>query len=338
MAFKIIGEKIELEKVIDNYQLTKEQRAFKDKRDEELKLILSGQDQRLLIIVGPCSAHDEEAVIAYTKKLKKLQTELKDKLFLLPRIYTNKPRTNGTGYKGLMEQPNCNKPSNWLEGVEVARRLHYRVLTEVGLTTADELLYPETLPFIEDLVSYFAIGARSVENQGHRFVASGLSQPVGMKNPTSGDLNVLFHSIFAAQQEHEFLIQQNVVKTTGNKRTHLILRGCQTQTSDFKPNYHYEDLCDVLSRYEASELSNPFVIIDANHDNSGKKEHEQIRIVREVQMNRAWNPSLATLVRGFMIESFLESGKQDEQNQHFGRSITDPCLGFEKTAQLLRDM
>ncbi|MGO3732874.1 MAG: 3-deoxy-7-phosphoheptulonate synthase [Vagococcus sp.] len=336
MSFHAMSSKIDTSSVIETYKLTGDSLELKKQRDLELRRIMTGEDNRFLVIVGPCSAHDEEAVLEYTKRLSVLQNELSETLFIIPRIYTNKPRTNGDGYKGLLHQPSVSQRSNLIQGIHAVRRMHYRVITETGLTTADEMLYPENLAYIKDLLSYIAIGARSVEDQQHRFVASGIEQPVGMKNPTSGQLNVMFHSIYAAQQSQEFIYSNQEVKTSSNPFAHVVLRGGLDAYGKVVPNYHYESLLEVSTQYEASNLLNPFVVVDTNHDNSGKQYKEQVRIVKDVLSSLAWNPELKPLVRGFMIESFLEEGKQDTLGHVFGQSITDPCLGWSDTEQLLR--
>lgn len=335
MSFNALSEKINYDEVLQTYKLSDAQQKYKDARDEELKQIIQGTDKRLLVLVGPCSAHDEEAVIAYVTKLAEVQEKVKESLLLIPRVYTNKPRTNGDGYKGLLHQPSPEQATNLLKGIGAVRRIHNRVITETGLTTADEMLYPENLELVKDLLSYIAIGARSVEDQQHRFVASGIDQPVGMKNPTSGNLSVMFHSIYAAQQTQEFIYNGQEVRTSSNPYAHVVLRGGLTEEGKVVPNYHYEDLLRVSDMYQAENLKHPFVVVDTNHDNSGKKHHEQVRIVKETLANRKWNREIKELVRGFMIESFLEEGRQEISEGIFGKSITDPCLGWDDTEELL---
>ncbi|MGY3749505.1 3-deoxy-7-phosphoheptulonate synthase [Vagococcus acidifermentans] len=335
MSFNALSEKINYDEVLQTYKLSDAQQKYKDARDEELKQIIQGSDKRLLVLVGPCSAHDEEAVIAYVTKLAEVQEKVKERLLLIPRVYTNKPRTNGDGYKGLLHQPSPEQATNLLKGIGAVRRIHNRVITETGLTTADEMLYPENLELVKDLLSYIAIGARSVEDQQHRFVASGIDQPVGMKNPTSGNLSVMFHSIYAAQQTQEFIYNGQEVRTSSNPYAHVVLRGGLTEEGKVVPNYHYEDLLRVSDMYQAENLKHPFVVVDTNHDNSGKKHHEQVRIVKETLANRKWNREIKELVRGFMIESFLEEGRQEISEGIFGKSITDPCLGWDDTEELL---
>ncbi|MBO0420849.1 3-deoxy-7-phosphoheptulonate synthase [Vagococcus fluvialis] len=335
MGFEKISEEINASELLKSYQLSGKDLELKNKRDEELRQIISGEDQRFLAIIGPCSAHDEEAVLEYVHRLSKIQKEIVNEVFIIPRIYTNKPRTNGDGYKGLLHQPSAQGKSNLLQGIQAVRKIHHRVITETGLTTADEMLYPENLEYVKDLLSYIAIGARSVEDQQHRFVASGIDQPVGMKNPTSGQLNVMFNSIYAAQQQQEFIYNNQEVMTSSNSYAHVVLRGGLDANGKNIPNYHYEDLVTVHQMYQESELKNPFIVVDTNHDNSGKKHLEQVRIVKDVLSSREWNQDLKPFVRGFMIESFLENGRQEVDGDVFGKSITDPCLGWKETEKLL---
>ena len=309
----------------------------KEKRDEELKKVIRGEDQRILLVIGPCSSDNEEAVLEYARRLSKLQEEVKDKIFMVMRVYTAKPRTNGEGYKGLMHQPDTSKLPDLINGIAAVRNLHYRVITETGLTTADEMLYSANFPLVEDLVSYHAIGARSVEDQEHRFVASGIDMPTGMKNPTSGNLTVMFNAIYAAQNQQNFIYRDAEVDTDGNPLAHAILRGASTEQGVNEPNYYYDILVKTIKQYERFGLANPFIVIDTNHDNSGKNYLEQIRIVRQTLINRAWNEDIRKYVRGFMIESYLEDGRQDTPDV-FGKSITDPCLGWDKTEELIREI
>jgi 3-deoxy-7-phosphoheptulonate synthase len=335
MSFKKLSEPINFEAVKEMSKLTASQAAAKAKRDAELKKIITGEDQRILLLIGPCSAHDEAAVMEYATRLARLQEQVKDNVFMVPRVYTNKPRTNGDGYKGLLHQPNPEGEVNLIKGIAAVRALHNRVITETGLTTADEMLYPENLEFIEDLVSYIAVGARSVEDQQHRFVASGINQPTGLKNPTSGNLKVMFNSIYAAQQKQEFIHNGVEVESSSNPLAHVVLRGGLNEYGDNLPNYHYEDLIKVVDSYKNGDYKNPFVVVDTNHDNSGKQYKEQTRIVKETLANRQWNADINKLVRGFMIESFLVGGRQSDDGKVFGQSITDPCLGWEETERLV---
>ena len=266
-----------------------------------------------------------------------LQEEVADRIFMVMRVYTAKPRTNGDGYKGLIHQPNATEAPSLINGIKAVRHLHYRVITETGMTTADEMLYPENLPLVDDLISYMAVGARSVEDQQHRFVASGADFATGFKNPTSGNLNVMFNGIYAAQNKQSFLFLGKEVETTGNPLSHAILRGAINEYGKNIPNYYYDNLMDTIAQYEKMGLENPFIIVDTNHDNSGKQYMDQIRIVRQTLINRDWNEKIKQYVRGFMIESYLEDGRQNEP-EVFGKSITDPCLGWENTEALVREI
>ena len=328
---------IDIAQVKELSKLEGEFLASKQERDEELKRGIRGEDQRLLLVIGPCSSDNEEAVLEYARRLSKLQEEVKDKIFMVMRVYTAKPRTNGEGYKGLVHQPDTSKLPDLINGIAAVRNLHYRVITETGLTTADEMLYSANFPLVEDLVSYHAIGARSVEDQEHRFVASGIDMPTGMKNPTSGNLTVMFNAIYAAQNQQNFIYRDAEVDTDGNPLAHAILRGASTEQGINEPNYYYDILIKTIKQYERFGLANPFIVIDTNHDNSGKNYLEQIRIVRQTLINRAWNEDIRKYVRGFMIESYLEDGRQDNP-EVFGKSITDPCLGWDKTEELIREI
>lgn len=337
MAFRQIGKPIAIEDIRQNYRLSDEAMAKKSARDKELEAIIKGEDDRLLLVIGPCSSDDEKAVLEYARRLAKLQEAVKDKIFMVMRVYTGKPRTKGDGYKGLVHQPNSFDLPDLVKGVLAVRKLHYRVITETGLTTADELLYPSNLAYSDDLVSYYAVGARSVEDQEHRFVASGIAAPTGMKNPTSANLNIMFNAIYTAQSSQSFIYQNAEVETDGNPLAHAILRGGVNEYGKVQPNYHYENLLEVIEQYENTGLDNPFIVVDTNHDNSGKQYLEQSRIVRQTLINRDWNEKIRTHVRGFMIESYLEDGRQDTP-EVFGKSITDPCLGWDKTETLIREM
>lgn len=335
MSFKLMTDEINRDEIIAESRLTPSQEAAKAARDKELSDIITRRDGRFLVIVGPCSAHDSDAVCDYAYRLAKLQEKVKDKLFIMMRVYTNKPRTNGDGYKGMLHQPNPHDTPDMKTGLLSIRRLHGKIIGETGLTTADEMLYPDNHEFVHDLISYVAVGARSVENQQHRFVASGITQPVGMKNPTSGDINVLFNSLHAAQNSHIFLYNNREVKSSSNPMAHAVLRGSVNKFGRNLPNYHYDDLINTIEKYKNCNLKNPFIIIDTNHDNSGKKHFEQIRIVKEVLFNRTWNDDIKYFVNGFMIESFLEEGRQDVDGNVYGKSITDPCLSWVQTESLL---
>lgn len=328
---------IDAAEVRKTHALTGQALANKQANDQALSKIIKGEDQRLLLVIGPCSSDNEEAVLDYAHRLAKLQEEVKDKIFIVMRVYTAKPRTNGDGYKGLVHQPDAEGEVDLLAGVKAVRRLQSRIITETGLPIADEMLYPSNLVFFEDLLSYHAIGARSVEDQEHRFVASGIDVPTGLKNPTSGNLSVMFNGIYAAQNQQHFIYSGAEVKTDGNPLAHAILRGANNEQGQNVVNYHYEDLVKALDKYEALGLQNPFILVDTNHDNSGKQYLEQIRIIREVLLNRQWDDRVARTVRGFMIESYLEDGRQDSP-EVYGKSITDPCLGWDKTEALLREI
>ncbi|HFR3692480.1 TPA: 3-deoxy-7-phosphoheptulonate synthase [Streptococcus suis] len=329
--------RINIEQVKELSKLDGDFLVAKEKRDEELKKVIRGEDDRLLLVIGPCSSDNEEAVLEYARRLSKLQDEVKDKIFMVMRVYTAKPRTNGEGYKGLVHQPDTSKLPDLINGIAAVRNLHYRVITETGLTTADEMLYSANFPLVEDLVSYHAIGARSVEDQEHRFVASGIDMPTGMKNPTSGNLTVMFNAIYAAQNKQNFIYRDAEVDTDGNPLAHAILRGASAEQGINEPNYYYDILLKTIKQYQNFGLKNPFIVIDTNHDNSGKNYLEQIRIVRQTLINRDWNDNIRKHVRGFMIESYLEDGRQDSP-ETFGKSITDPCLGWDKTEALIREI
>ncbi|BBC57285.1 3-deoxy-7-phosphoheptulonate synthase [Streptococcus mutans] len=337
MSFKATSDKINIEEMRSLSKLTGEALAQKEARDRELVSIIKGEDNRLLLIIGPCSSDNEEAVLEYAKRLAKLQEEVKDRIFMVMRVYTAKPRTNGDGYKGLIHQPNTSKLPDLINGIHAVRNLHYRVITETGLTTADEMLYPSNLVLVDDLVSYHAVGARSVEDQEHRFVASGIDVPTGMKNPTSGNLKVMLNALHAAQNSQNFIYNGAEVETDGNSLAHVILRGGSNEHGDYEPNYYYDVLLKLIQQYENMNLINPFIVVDTNHDNSGKNYLEQVRIVRQTLINRDWNDKINKYVRGFMIESYLEDGRQDKP-EVFGKSITDPCLGWKNTQQLIYEI
>lgn len=328
---------IDVAEVRKLHALTGDALVTKQANDEALAKIIKGEDKRLLLVIGPCSSDNEEAVLDYAHRLAKLQEEVKDKVFMVMRVYTAKPRTNGDGYKGLVHQPDAEGKPNLINGIKAVRNLHYRVITETGITTADEMLYPENLPLVDDLVSYIAVGARSVEDQQHRFVASGIDVPTGMKNPTSGNLNVMFNGIYAAQNKQNFLFNGEEVETPGNPLAHVILRGSTNEYGKNVPNFYYDDVLETIEHYEQMGLENPFIVIDTNHDNSGKRYLEQIRIVRQTLINRDWNEKINKFARGFMIESYLEDGRQDTP-EIYGKSITDPCLGWDNTEQLIREI
>ena len=312
--------------------------AIKRERDRCIGDILVGKSDLFLVIIGPCSAHDEGAVCEYVSRLARVGEETKEKLFLIPRIYTNKPRTLGTGYKGMLHQPDLLKGENMVEGIQALRRMHLRVVAESSLTAADEMLYPTNHPYLDDLLSYVAVGARSVENQQHRITASGIDIPAGMKNPISGDLEVMLNSIQAAQVPHLFAYNGFEVQTSGNPLAHAILRGAADQHGQNIPNYHFEELQELADRYTKRSCANPAVIIDLNHSNSGKRYREQPRIAREILESRRHCRNLQSLVKGVMIESFLVEGAQGSNGDIYGQSITDPCLGWDDSRRLLLDL
>lgn len=304
----------------------------------ELKKIFTGESDKFVLIIGPCSADNEDSVIDYITRLSTLQDKVSDKVFIIPRIYTNKPRTTGDGYKGMLHQPNPNEKPDMQKGIVAIRNLHIRAIKETGFSCADEMLYPENYRYLNDILAYVAIGARSVENQQHRLTSSGLDIPVGMKNPTSGDISVMMNSITAAQHKHTFIYRGWEVHTQGNPLAHAILRGYVNKQGQPQPNYHYEDLVNLCEAYSKSNLENPAVIIDTNHSNSGKKYLEQIRIAKEVLHSCRHDADVKKLVKGLMIESYIEDGSQKIGECIYGKSITDPCLGWEKTEKLVLEI
>ena len=307
-------------------------------KDRILKDILAGKNELFALIIGPCSADNEEALIDYTLRLAAIQEKVADKIFIVPRVYTNKPRTTGKGYKGMASQPDPEKKEDMLEGLHLIRQTHVAVVEQTGMTCADEMLYPENYEYLSDVLSYVAIGARSVENQQHRLTASGISVPCGMKNPTSGYLTVMLNSIEAAQCSHHFIYRQQEVETEGNPYTHAILRGSVNKHGKSLPNYHYEDLLLLHEIYCQRNLENMAVVIDTNHNNSGKRFKEQIRISKEVLESRRFSSDIRNMVKGLMIESYIEDGCQKIGEGVYGRSITDPCLGWEKTEKLIYEI
>ncbi len=321
--------------VKEQFPISDEVIKLKKERDEEIAKVFKSESDKFLLIIGPCSADREDAVMDYITRLAKVQEKVKDKIIIIPRIYTNKPRTTGLGYKGMLHQPDPTKAEDMLEGIIAIRKLHTRAIVETGLTCADEMLYPENHRYLSDLLSYAAVGARSVENQQHRLVASGIHIPAGMKNPTSGDISVMLNSIKAAQSKHTFLYRGWEVKSQGNPLAHAILRGYVDATGHSVPNYHYEDLIGLYDSYSKSGLENMALIVDANHSNSGKKYLEQIRICNEVLHSCRHSADIKKMVKGFMIESYIEDGAQKIEEGVYGKSITDPCLGWEKSEQLI---
>ena len=322
----------------EQYPLTAELSRVKASRDREIADVFTGKSDRMVLIIGPCSADREDAVLEYCERLAKLQDAVSDKLVLIPRVYTNKPRTTGDGYKGLLHQPDPKKHSDMLEGVIAIRRLHTNVLAKTGLPSADEMLYPDNYRYLSDLLSYVAVGARSVENQEHRLTCSGIDVPVGMKNPTSGDISVMLNSIMAAQHPHTFIYRGWEVDTTGNPLAHAILRGYVNKHGESMPNYHFEELERLYNAYAAKELQNMALIVDANHANSAKKYQEQPRICKEVLHSCRHSADIKSMVKGFMVESYLEPGCQKIGEGVYGKSITDPCLGWEDTVRLVQDI
>lgn len=317
------------------YPATPEVTSLVEHRREALSRIFTGEDDRLVLIVGPCSADNEDSVLEYASRLARLQETVQDKLFLVPRVYTGKPRTSGDGYKGLLHQPNPMEKPDLLRGIITIRELHIRVVRETGFISADEMLYPENYKYLDDVLGYVAVGARSVENQQHRLTASGIEVPTGMKNPTSGDLSVMMNAIHTAQGCHTFIYRGWEAHSHGNPLSHAILRGYVNKHGEMLPNYHYEDLTRLAEMYAASQLQNPALIVDASHANSGKNPFEQPRIIDEVLSSCRQNTEIRQLVKGFMIESYLEDGAQPVGGGTFGKSITDACLGWEKTERLI---
>lgn len=336
MSFKFVRQLPSPDQVKEQTPMSEEMKKIKEQRDRLIQDVITGDSDKFLVIVGPCSADNEDSVCEYTNRLTKVQEKVADRLVLVPRIYTNKPRTTGEGYKGMLHQPDPEAQPDVMAGILAIRHMHMRSMEETGLTSADEMLYPDNWHYLSDLLSYVAIGARSVENQEHRLMVSGLDIPAGMKNPTSGDFSVMLNSVVAAQGGHDFISRGWEVKTEGNPLTHTILRGAVNKHGNTIPNYHYEDLQLLLEMYEKRDLKNPAVIIDANHSNSGKKYEQQIRIVKEVLHSRLVSPDIQKLVKGVMIESYLVEGSQKIGPDHiYGKSITDPCLGWEDTEKLL---
>lgn len=326
------------QEIKEMYPISAEGAAAKQRNDEQITRIITGESNKLMLVIGPCSADREDAVMDYIGRLREVQEKVKDRIVIVPRIYTNKPRTTGAGYKGMLHQPDPLADSDMLKGLIAIRKLHMRAINETGFSCADEMLYPENHRFLSDLLSYVAVGARSVENQQHRLTASGLDLPVGMKNPTSGDLSVMMNSITAAQSSHTFIYRNWEVESKGNPLAHAILRGYVDSKGVNHPNYHYEDLIRLVELYADSKLANPAVIVDTNHSNSGKKYLEQIRIAKEIIHSARHNDDIHRLVKGLMIESYIEDGSQKSCDGVYGKSITDPCLGWEKTERLIYDI
>ncbi|MBQ7017278.1 MAG: 3-deoxy-7-phosphoheptulonate synthase [Firmicutes bacterium] len=320
------------------YPLTERMVRVKAERDQKIREVFDGKSDKFILIIGPCSADHREPVLEYISRLKKVEEQVSDKMILIPRIYTNKPRTTGQGYKGMLHQPDPEAKPDMYKGIVAIRELHLAALRDYDFSCADEMLYPENYRYLSDLLSYVAVGARSVENQQHRLTASGIEAPVGMKNPTGGDLSVMMNSIVAAQSSHTFIYRGWEVTSDGNAYAHAILRGYIDYAGRSASNYHYEDLLRVEELYEKSNLTNPSVIVDTNHNNSGKKYLEQVRIAKDIVHSRNQNSDIKRLVKGLMIESYLEDGAQGTGEHVFGKSITDPCLGWEKTERLIYDL
>ena len=338
MSFQYVREMPSVREILEKMPLSDDLKKIKKQRDDDIAAVLKRENDKFLVIIGPCSADDEDPVCEYVSRLAKLQDEVKEKIILIPRIYTNKPRTTGEGYKGMAHQPKPTEAPNMVNGLKAIRKMHIRALRESHLSAADEMLYPGNYPYLEDILSYVAIGARSVENQLHRLTISGLDVPSGMKNPTSGDLEVMMNSVQAAQLPHVFVYNGWEVKTSGNPLTHCILRGAVNQYGSNIPNYHYEDLVRLAEAYKKRNLLYPAIIVDTNHANSNKKYYEQPRIAKEVMKSRRQSKTLRTKVKGLMIESYLVEGSQKISEKVYGKSITDPCLGWEDSEKLVRDL
>ena len=338
MALNIIRELPHPSELKAAHPLSQELIDIKAKRDEEVKKIFRGESDKFLLVIGPCSADNEDSVLDYITRLRKLQEKVSDKILMIPRVYTGKPRTTGDGYKGMLHQPDPAAMPDLKSGIIAVRHLHMRVLAETGFSTADEMLYPENYSYLDDLLSYIAIGARSVENQQHRLVSSGIDIPVGMKNPTSGDISVMMNSITAAQHHHAFIYRGCEVRSDGNPYAHAILRGYVNDKGKSFPNYHFEDLHNLARTYDEKGLKNPALIVDTNHANSGKHYEEQIRISKEILHSMRHCDEIKKLVKGLMIERYIEDGAQKIGENIYGKSITDPCLGWEKTEKLVYDI
>ncbi len=335
MSFEFIKKLPTPDQINQEFPVPAKTQELKQKRDAEIRDIFTGKSDKFIVIIGPCSADNEDAVCEYVSRLAKVYEKVKDKLMIIPRVYTNKPRTTGDGYKGIIHQPDPEKETDFLKGIIAMRKMQLHAIDVSGLTAADEMLYPENWGYVADILSYVAIGARSVEDQQHRLVVSGFDVPAGMKNPTSGDFSVMFNSIYAAQHPHPFIYRGWEVNTTGNPLAHAILRGATNKHGNNIPNYHYEDLVLLLEKYNERDLLNPACLVDANHSNSNKQFQEQIRIVNEVLHSRKHNSDIRKLVKGVMVESYLEEGCQKIGEHIYGKSITDPCLGWEDSKKLI---
>lgn len=338
MSFEFIKKLPTPAEIKEEYALPPQLAKIKEARDAEISDVITGKSNKFLVIIGPCSADNEDSVCDYVNRLAKVNEKVKDKLILIPRIYTNKPRTTGEGYKGMVHQPDPEKKPDFLAGLVAIRKMHIRAITETGLTAADEMLYPENWRYVSDLLSYVAIGARSVEDQQHRLTVSGFDVAAGMKNPTSGDFSVMLNSVYAAQHPHSFIYRGWEVNTTGNELAHTILRGATNKYGHNVPNYHYEDLSRLMEMYQNMNLKNHACVIDSNHSNSNKQFEQQIRIVKEVMHSRKLNSEIHSLVKGVMIESYIEEGCQKVGGGIYGKSITDPCLGWAASEKLIYDI
>ena len=338
MSFEFVKKLPTPSEIKEQYPVPEKLVTLKKERDQEIRDVLTGKSNKFLVIIGPCSADNEDAVCDYVSRLAKVNEKVKDKLILIPRIYTNKPRTTGEGYKGIVHQPDPEKMPDLLAGLIAMRKMQIHAMDVSGLTAADEMLYPENWRYVSDILSYVAIGARSVEDQQHRMTVSGFDVPAGMKNPTSGDLTVMLNSVYAAQHPHTFIYRGWEVNTTGNDLAHTVLRGATSKHGQNLANYHYEDLNLLLQLYNERDLKNPAAIIDSNHSNSSKQYKQQIRIIKEVMHSRKLSPDIHNLVKGVMIESYLVEGSQKVGEGVYGKSITDPCLGFEDSEQLIYDI
>ncbi len=338
MPFQNLHEMPAVEEILGDMPFPAELKTIKAERDQEIAAIFTGRIDKLLMVIGPCSADQEDPVCDYIARLAKLQQLVAEKILIVPRIYTNKPRTTGEGYKGMAHQPDPGKEPDLVAGLKAIRHMHLRAFRESHLSAADEMLYPMNYTYLADVLSYVAVGARSVENQQHRLVCSGVDIPVGMKNPTSGDLEVMLNSVRASQQPHVFVHNGWAVESSGNPLTHAVLRGSYNRHNQHEPNYHYEDLMDLAERYIKRGLKNPAVIVDTNHSNSAKRYNEQPRIAWEIMESRKHSPLLRKLIKGFMVESYLEEGAQNINDAVYGKSITDPCLGWAASEKLVLDI
>lgn len=338
MSFEFVKKLPTPSEIRNEYPVPEPLAKIKEERDAQIRDVITGKSNKFLVIIGPCSADNEDAVCDYVSRLASINEKVKDKLVLIPRIYTNKPRTTGDGYKGIVHQPDPEKKPDFLAGLVAMRKMQIRALAESGLTAADEMLYPENWRYVSDILSYVAIGARSVEDQQHRLTVSGFDVPAGMKNPTSGDFSVMLNSVHAAQHPHSFIYRGWEVNTSGNDLAHTVLRGATNKHGQNIPNYHYEDITRLIDLYNERDLKNPACVIDANHSNSNKQFLQQIRIVKEVMHSRKLNPDIHSFIKGVMIESYIEEGNQKVGGGVYGKSITDPCLGWADTEKLIYDI